>query len=186
MRSKASCHRKPPLRRGNPGADGRASAAPGSLRRFGPCNDGHERPHLVNGLGRWYGGAIMGCMRCFASTLWIRKILIAGASVFMIALRANAQQAPERYRCDLRDTRSNERLLLEFVYDRVQNKAFSIGNNGMSEVTALVGTKVITFVEYLSSGAVQTTSIDRKAFAVHSRHTYNEGFIQSQWLGTCK
>lgn len=96
-----------------------------------------------------------------------------------------AQQAPERYHCDFQETSTKERLRLEFIYDRPRDKALIIGNNGTSDVTAFTGTDLITFLEYLSSGAVQTTSIDRRGSAVHSRHTYTNTFLQSQWTGVC-
>ena len=113
-------------------------------------------------------------------------------SVFLILLllsficcQATAQQAPDRYRCNLQEISTKEKIYLEFIYDRPHDKALIIGNNGTSDAVALTGTELISFMEYLPSGAVQTTSIDRKGNAVHSRHTYSRSFIQSQWVGMC-
>ena len=96
-----------------------------------------------------------------------------------------AQQAPERYVCDFRQTSSQENLHIEYVYDRPRDKAFMIGNNGTSDVLAWPGSRLISFIELVGSGAVQTTSIDPKGNAIHSRHTYSGGFIQSQEPGQC-
>ena len=86
---------------------------------------------MVNGHDRWYERVIMKYIRRSASPFWTRRLLLIAVSILLIALRANAQQAPERYRCSFRETKTDEILALEFVYDRVRDKALMIGNNGV-------------------------------------------------------
>jgi hypothetical protein len=46
-----------------------------------------------------------------------------------------------------------------FALDDVTGKATLIGNLGVAEVTPVSGDRAITFLERLSSGAIQTTTI---------------------------
>lgn len=99
---------------------------------------------------------------------------------------AAAQQAPDRYICEVRQIGGRESLTLEFVHDRPRDAAFMIGNNGTSTVLPYVGHAAVSFIELVPSGVVQTTSIDQAGNAVHSRHTLSGTFIQSQWAGRCR
>ena len=98
---------------------------------------------------------------------------------------AAAQVPPDRYECDFVRIGVRETLHLGFVYDRARERALMIGNNGTSDVLATQGSSVISFLELLGSGAVQTTTIDPQGNAIHSRHTFNREFMPSQWVGTC-
>jgi len=83
-------------------------------------------------------------------------------------------------------SKSNE-FNLEFRYDTVTEDAFMVGNNGLSEVGVIKGSKGMTFLEFLSTGAVQTTTIANNNKSVHSRHTLLWGdLIPSQYYGKCK
>lgn len=76
---------------------------------------------------------------------------------------------------------------IEFKYDTVTEDAFMIGNNGLSKVGAIKKSEGITFLEPLSSGAIQTTTIANNNKSVHSRHTLLWGdLIPSQYYGKCK
>ena len=77
---------------------------------------------------------------------------------------------------------------LDYRYDSTTGKAYLIGNNGIAEVGFFGGDPGFSFFELLSSGAMQTTTInlsDRSA--VHSRHTIiglQSSF--SQYYGSCR
>lgn len=108
-------------------------------------------------------------------------------AVLSAGLPAAAQTPPGRYVCNLR-TAAGERLTLEFVHDTVGERAFIIANNGTGSVAPISGSAVVTFLEILPTGAVQTTTIAHDGEAVHSRHTFNVfsgEFIPSQYTGTC-
>jgi len=76
---------------------------------------------------------------------------------------------------------------LEFRYDTVTEDAFMVGNNGLSKVGAIKKNEGITFLELLSTGAVQTTTIANNNKSVHSRHTLLWGdLMPSQYYGQCK
>jgi hypothetical protein len=75
---------------------------------------------------------------------------------------------------------------LEFKYDTVTEDSFMVGNNGLSKVIAIKKSEGITFLELLSTGAVQTTTIDINNKSVHSRHTLMFGdLMPSQYYGKC-
>ena len=63
-----------------------------------------------------------------------------------------------------------------------------VGNHGAAEVEVHRGFDAISFVEYVPSGAVQTTTIATDGQAVHSRHTLVAPgeFIASQVSGMCR
>ena len=76
---------------------------------------------------------------------------------------------------------------LQFTVDTVTNKAVLIGNQGVEDVTFVSGDEGITFLEYLPSGAVQTTTVSKSGASVHSRHTLMAGqFTASQYYGSCR
>ena len=77
---------------------------------------------------------------------------------------------------------------LKFMMDTVTGKAVIVGNMGMSDVVPFAGEFGITFIEVLSTGAVQSTTITNKTGdAVHSRHTLIQGneIMPSQYYGKC-
>ncbi len=60
------------------------------------------------------------------------------------------------------------------------------GNIDLVKVFPVWGEAAISFIEPVTSGAVQSTSILDDGTAVHSRHTQLFGeFIPSQWFGLC-
>jgi hypothetical protein len=113
---------------------------------------------------------------------------IIGIALLLDSAQPRAQQAPIRFECEFHQAGSRNQLRLEFIYDRSAGRAFMVGNAGAIEVLPYTGRELISFVEMVPSGAVQTTSIDPAGRAVHSRHTYvptPPEFIQSQMLGRC-
>lgn len=77
-------------------------------------------------------------------------------------------------------------LSLEITLDTRTSDAFLRGNNGVAPVTPYLGQKGATFLEYLDSGAVQTTTVKIDGLAVHSRHTIlGDTLTPSQYYGRC-
>ena len=75
---------------------------------------------------------------------------------------------------------------LQFSVDTVTEKAVLIGNQGLEDVVFLDGIYGVTFLEYLVTGAVQTTTISKSGISVHSRHTLISGdLLPSQYYGSC-
>jgi hypothetical protein len=73
-----------------------------------------------------------------------------------------------------------------FALDDITGKAALIGNNGVTNVTVIAGDRVITFLQQLPSGTIQTTAIDVEGHSVHSRHTMIGGsLVPSQSYGSC-
>jgi hypothetical protein len=76
---------------------------------------------------------------------------------------------------------------LQFTLDTLTNKAVLIGNQGVEDVAFVSGDAGITFLEYLPTGAVQTTTVSKGGASVHSRHTLIAGeFSPSQYYGSCR
>ena len=86
----------------------------------------------------------------------------------------------------------NQNFSIKFNYDSVSNKAFMIGNLGLTDVTPISGSEALTFLEILDNGVVQTTTLDmmsnkeQSVDAVHSRHSIIFGLFPSQAYGDCK
>jgi len=81
---------------------------------------------------------------------------------------------------------SAKNFTLKFAYDDFTKEAVMIGNNGVAKAHPIIGGDGITFLETLTSGAVQSTTISSKGQAVHSRNTIMFGdVIPSQYYGTC-
>ena len=91
----------------------------------------------------------------------------------------------------------NQNFSIKFNYDIVSNKAFMIGNLGLTDVVPISGSEAFTFLEILNNGVVQTTTLDITSFkliekseqsvdAVHSRHSILFGLFPSQAYGNCK
>ena len=79
-----------------------------------------------------------------------------------------------------------EDFALQFTIDTVTNKTVLIGNQGVEEFTFVNGVDGVTFLETLSTGAVQTTTVAKSGVSVHSRHTLIAGqFSASQYYGSC-
>lgn len=95
------------------------------------------------------------------------------------------QRGAERYQCAFLQS-GGDPLELEFVWEQGRGRGVVIGNNGFSDVLVWQGREIISFVEMVGTGAVQSTSIAPDGTAVHSRHTYSSGqFIRAQWIGLC-
>ena len=89
-----------------------------------------------------------------------------------------------RFKCQL--SSAGDSMTMEFVYDDITGKAHVVGNAGLSDVAPYVGQWAITFLEFLPTGAVQSTTIEVKTGAVvHSRHTLMPNLFPSQMRGTC-
>jgi len=81
----------------------------------------------------------------------------------------------------------NDEFKLEFTLDTVTGDAVLVGNNGMSKVFPEIGSDGVTFLERLSTGVVQSTTVSRLGQAVHSRHTIINGeIVPTQYYGGCK
>lgn len=75
---------------------------------------------------------------------------------------------------------------LSFTFDTTSNDAFLEGNSGLSPVTILRGGSGLTFVEFLQTGALQSTTVALDGSAVHSRHTIiGSQLTPSQYYGSC-
>ncbi len=75
---------------------------------------------------------------------------------------------------------------LSFTLDTDSGIAFMQGNLGLSELDIHVGDEAFSFMERISSGTVQTTTITRDGQAVHSRNTILLGeFVAAQHFGRC-
>jgi len=76
---------------------------------------------------------------------------------------------------------------LTFQYDPITREAFMEGNNGIAGVALTNGYDGVTFLEFLPTGAVQSTTVAKSGAAVHSRHTLMLGdLVPTQYYGTCK
>jgi len=80
-----------------------------------------------------------------------------------------------------------ENFKLSFTYDTMSEQAFLTGNLGLSEVFSFKGPGVVTFLEPLVTGAVQSTTIMLETGqAVHSRHTVIDIIVPTQYYGKCQ
>ena len=105
---------------------------------------------------------------------------------------SSAAAQPIEYSCDFLNfaepdgIQTADDFSLKFTLDAITEDAFMTGNNGVSRVFASKGTRGVTFLEPLSSGAVQSTTISYEGSAVHSRHTIiGTDLVPSQYYGTC-
>jgi hypothetical protein len=110
------------------------------------------------------------------------------AIVAALLFCSGADAAVTRFKCNVGEGRNA--LALEFIYDDVTGKAQVVGNAGLAEVLPHVGAYAVTFLEFLPTGSVQSTTIELKTgIAVHSRHTVMGGLPKaltpSQARGTC-
>ena len=76
---------------------------------------------------------------------------------------------------------------MTFRYDLINSEAFMEGNGGISSVVLTGGSAGLTFLEFLNTGAIQSTTVAKNGAAVHSRHTLMFGdLVPSQYYGSCK
>ena len=78
---------------------------------------------------------------------------------------------------------SRSPLRIEFMVDGTGH-AFAVGRN-VYPVKVISGENGITFLEVLVTGAVQTTTMNKKGKAVHSRHTLIAGEFVSYCQKLC-
>lgn len=80
----------------------------------------------------------------------------------------------------------SDSFVMTFTFDTITKDAFLEGNNGITPVTLLRGNSGSTFVEFLQTGALQSTTIALNGSAVHSRHTIiGSQLAPSQYYGSC-
>ena len=79
-----------------------------------------------------------------------------------------------------------------FAFDPGTGFGLMSGNVGASLVEVsfgqdLLGTQIVSFVERLPSGVIQSTTLTERGNAVHSRHTVIAGeIVPTQNYGTCE
>jgi hypothetical protein len=77
-------------------------------------------------------------------------------------------------------------FVLKFSVDTVTQKGFLTGNQGVTEVSVVIGDSGITFLEILPTGVVQATTVSNSGSSVHSRHTIiADHLLPSQYFGKC-
>ena len=77
-------------------------------------------------------------------------------------------------------------FVLKFSVDTVTQKAFLTGNQGVEEVSVVIGDTGILFLEILPTGAVQATTVSNSGSSVHSRHTIiADHLVATQYFGKC-
>ncbi|MGH8580857.1 MAG: hypothetical protein ACREVK_12315 [Gammaproteobacteria bacterium] len=77
-------------------------------------------------------------------------------------------------------------LEMRFVLDSKTNKTYLMGNNGSSEVHAILNSDGISFLEITESGNAMVTTISASGAAVHSRNSiFGPDLIPSQHYGSC-
>ena len=123
----------------------------------------------------------------------MRKVNIKKFLLILIILPFGVNAEVLSYYCSYTSYSDEEGLSksdefnIEFRYDTVTEDAFMVGNNGLSRVSAIKKDEGMTFLELLSTGAVQTTTIASNNKSVHSRHTLLWGdLMPSQYYGKCK
>ena len=105
---------------------------------------------------------------------------------------SSATAAVQTWTCDFVDRVSEgktepEPMRLIFKIDTTSQRAFMEGNAGIIEVGLHVGDAAFSLVEFAGSGAVQSTTITREGFAVHSRNTVILGeIVAAQHFGACR
>jgi hypothetical protein len=83
--------------------------------------------------------------------------------------------------------RDGQSLELTFEIDDATGKASITSDAGTSNVGLIAGKDGLTFIQALSSGAIQATTIDTSGKSVHTRHTLLNGLlVPSQSYGSCR
>ena len=119
----------------------------------------------------------------------MREVILAACVLLAMGGAAGAESTKpvQRFVCVFdkhvspETTRLSSRspLRIEFLVDGTGH-AFAVGRN-VYPVKVIPGENGITFLEVLVTGAVQTTTMNKKGKAVHSRHTLIAGeFVPSQ------
>lgn len=112
----------------------------------------------------------------------------------VLAFTSNTQAATTSFTCNFPTAASPSGVKKEakpfemrFISDTQTKKAYIVGNNGSSEVTAIQNQSGgVTFVEITDSGNVMVTAIATSGEAVHSRNGIMSGkIIPSQYYGNC-
>ena len=112
-------------------------------------------------------------------------------SISLLAATTPLSAKGYKWNCSYSQRSSAEGLVtdtfkLEFAYDDATQKAVMIGNNGFADVEFQGGRLGVSFLEKLSTGVVQTTTIAQDGTRVHSRHTImGTKLIASQYYGQC-
>jgi hypothetical protein len=113
-------------------------------------------------------------------------------SAFALGITLPAYGKTVRWVCNFETQATPESVksaagfVLEYLLDDVTRKAVLVGNNGISDVEVFTGSEGFTFLEGLSTGAIQSTTVARNGTAVHSRSTIiADQLIPSQYYGKC-
>ena len=125
----------------------------------------------------------------------MRGVILATCMLFAVsaATEAESTKPVQRFVCVFDEHVSaettglsrNSPLRFEFIVDET-GEAFAVAHK-VYPVKWLLGDSGMTFFEVLTTGAVQTTTINDLGEAVHSRHTILLGeLVASQYYGTCK
>ena len=114
------------------------------------------------------------------------RFILATLAVALFALSNFANAASASWRCEFTGFTEPVTLIAELG----TGKGKFVGNQGTAEVYVIEGMSAISFLEILTSGAVQVTTIVLKTGeAAHSRNTVMSGvdeFMPSQVVGQCK
>lgn len=118
---------------------------------------------------------------------WLLAVLAAHAAIHAATHPALAQESPIRFMCDFPPINNGRPFPLEIVFDPVARRATMVGNSGVSDLIPVVGSAAWSFIEPLSTGAVQVTVIAADGQALHSRHSLMIGnrFVPAQAAGRC-
>jgi len=74
-----------------------------------------------------------------------------------------------------------------FIIEADGSSATMVGNAATVEVTPVLGDSSVTFLEFVPSGIVQTTTVTDDGSVVHSRHTViADELVPSQYYGQCE
>ena len=120
-----------------------------------------------------------------ATSIWPFHVATAKQHVLRIECIFDRTASPE-------GVKKTEHLIPEYTIDTTTKEAFMVGNAGMSKVIMIEGYLGFTLMEYLPTGAVQTTTIANGGYAIHSRHTLlsrgssKPDAVPTQNYGTCR
>ena len=119
--------------------------------------------------------------------------MLTQSALFLLLTSTAALAAAFRYECTYSSMCSAEEgcvptdFSINFFLDTANRSAAITGNLGVSEVSVHTGDRSITFLEFLGSGAVQSTTIQYSGESVHSRHTIiGLELAPSQYFGSCE
>lgn len=127
------------------------------------------------------------------SDMWTNLLRLQALAIIFYAGEANARAL--KFVCIYHSyvdasgegSKDAEGFKLEFAYDTISKRAVMIGNVGVENVLGHSGSAGTTFLEFLPTGAVQSTTIANTGESVHSRHSMLPGkLIATQYYGSCK